>query len=53
MPVTLEEASRGAQTDLDTAGIDEFRKSGEILDALPIDQAVNPAGGGATLGNST
>lgn len=49
MPVTLEEASRGAQTDLDTAVIDEFRKSSEILDALTFDDAVNPAGGGATL----
>lgn len=49
MPVTLEEASRGAQTDLDTAVIDEFRKSSAILDALIYDDAVNPAGGGATL----
>lgn len=49
MPVTLEEASRGAQTDLDTAVIDEFRKSSEILDALIFDDVVNPAGGGAVL----
>jgi hypothetical protein len=49
MPVTLEEASRGAQTDLDTAVIDEFRKESEILDALIYDDAVNPSGGGATL----
>lgn len=49
MPVTLEEASRGAQTDLDTAVIDEFRKSSEILDALVFDDVVNPAGGGAVL----
>jgi hypothetical protein len=49
MPVTLEEASRGAQTDLDTSVIDEFRKSSEILDALIFDDAVNPSGGGATL----
>lgn len=49
MPVTLEEASRGAQTDLDTAVIDEFRKSSEILDALVYDDVVNPAGGGAVL----
>lgn len=49
MPVTLEEASRGAQTDLDTAVIDEFRKSSEILDNLIFDEAVNPSGGGATL----
>lgn len=49
MPVTLEEASRGAQTDLDTAVIDEFRKSGELLDLLTFDDAVNPSGGGAVL----
>lgn len=49
MPVTLEEASRGAQTDLDTAVIDEFRKSSEVLDALVYDDVVNPAGGGAVL----
>lgn len=49
MPVTLEEASRGAQTDLDTAVIDEFRKNSELLDALVYDDAVNPAGGGAVL----
>jgi len=49
MPVTLEEASRGAQTDLDTAVIDEFRKSSAILDSLIYDEAVNPSGGGAVL----
>ena len=49
MPVTLEEARRGAQDDLDTAVIDEFRKSSEVLDALVYDDVVNPAGGGATL----
>jgi hypothetical protein len=49
MPVTLEEARRGAQDDLDTAVIDEFRKSSEVLDALIYDDVVNPAGGGATL----
>jgi hypothetical protein len=49
MPVTLTEASRGAQTDLDTAVIDEFRKSSAILDALTFDDVVNPSGGGAVL----
>lgn len=49
MPVTLAEASQGAQTDLDTAVIDEFRKSSEILDNLIFDDVVNPAGGGAVL----
>lgn len=49
MPVLLAEAARGAQTDLDTAVINEFRKSSAILDALIFDDVVNPAGGGATL----
>jgi len=49
MPVTLAEASKGAQTDLDTEVIDEFRKSSEILDSLVYDQAVNPSGGGAVM----
>jgi hypothetical protein len=49
MPTSLTEASRNAQTDLDVMVIDEFRKESVILDALPFDDAVNPAGGGATL----
>lgn len=49
MPVTLQEASRGAQTDLDTAVIDEFRKASAILDAMIFDDVVNPSGGGAVL----
>lgn len=49
MPVTLAEAKRNAQTDLDVAVIDEFRKESVILDSLVFDDAVNPAGGGATL----
>lgn len=49
MPVTLAEAKRNAQTDLDVAVIDEFRKESAILDSLIFDQAVNPSGGGATL----
>lgn len=47
--VTLAEAKNNTQTDLDTSVIDEFRKESAILDALVFDQAVNPAGGGATL----
>ncbi|ROO51070.1 hypothetical protein EDC02_5934 [Micromonospora sp. Llam0] len=49
MPVSLEEASRNAQTDLDVAAIDEFRKESAIMDSLMFDDAVNPAGGGATM----
>jgi hypothetical protein len=47
--VTLTEASRNAQTDLDVQVIDEFRKESAVLDTLIFDDAVNPAGGGATL----
>ena len=49
MAVTLAEAKSNTQTDLDVAAIDEFRKESGILDTLIFDQAVNPAGGGATL----
>lgn len=49
MPISLAEAKNNAQTDLDVAVIDEFRKTGAIPDSLIFDDAVNPAGGGATL----
>lgn len=49
MPVSLAEAKNNAQTDLDVAVIDEFRKTGVISDSLIFDDAVNPAGGGATM----
>lgn len=49
MPVTLAEAVRNAQTDLDVSVIDEFRKESTILDSMIFDEAVNPAGGGATM----
>ncbi len=49
MPVTLAEAKNNAQQDLDVAAIDEFRKESGILDTLIFHDAVNPAGGGATL----
>ncbi|RMB83653.1 major capsid protein [Streptomyces shenzhenensis] len=47
--VSLAEAKNNAQDDLDVQVIDEFRKSSAVLDSLQFDQAVNPAGGGATL----
>ncbi len=47
--ITLAEAQKNTQTDLDVAVINEFRKGSAILDSLIFDQAVNPAGGGATL----
>lgn len=49
MPVTLAEAKNNAQMDYDPAVIDEFRKESGILDTLIFDDAVNPAGGGATM----
>lgn len=49
MPTSLAEGKLNAQTDLDVAVIDEFRKESVILDTLIFDDAVNPAGGGATL----
>lgn len=48
-PTTLAEGKNNAQTDYDPTVIDEFRKESAVLDALTFDQAVNPAGGGATL----
>lgn len=49
MPVSLAEAKNNAQEDLDVAVIDEFRKESVVLDTLIFDDAVNPAGGGATM----
>ena len=49
MAVTLAEAKNNAQEDYDPAVIDEFRKESAVLDSLTFDQAVNPAGGGATM----
>jgi hypothetical protein len=49
MAVTLAQASLNADSDIDHQVIDEFRKSSYLLDRLPFDQSVNPAGGGSTL----
>lgn len=49
MAVTLAQASLNAASDIDRNIIDEFRKASFLLDRLPFDQAVNPAGGGSTL----
>ena len=50
MPVTLAQARHlNAASDIDRNIIDEFRKSSFLLNALPFDQSVNPAGGGSTL----
>jgi hypothetical protein len=49
MPVTLAQAALNAAAAIDRTVIDEFRKSSELLDRITFDDAVNPAGGGATL----
>ncbi|ERK31704.1 major capsid protein [Clostridium intestinale] len=49
MAITLAEAQKNVQDDLQMGVIDEFRKSNWILDHLTFDDAVSPTGGGATL----
>lgn len=49
MAITLADAALNTQDDYDTAVINEFRKSNALLDLMQFAQAVNPAGGGATL----
>lgn len=49
MPVTLAQAQLNVQDDIQQGVIDEFRKSSFILDRITFDDAVSPAGGGATL----
>ena len=48
MAITLEEAKKNVQDDLQMGVIDEFQKSNWILDHIPFDDAVSPAGGGTT-----
>lgn len=48
MAITLEEARKNVQDDLQMGVIDEFRKSNWILNNIPFDDAVSPTGGGAT-----
>lgn len=49
MAITLAEAQKNVQDDLQMGVIDEFRKSSYILDHLTFDDAVSPTGKGATL----
>ena len=48
MPVTLAEAKKNVQDDLQMGVIDEFAKSNFILNNITFDDAVSPTGGGAT-----
>lgn len=47
--VSLADAALGAVSDIDLNVINEFRKGSWLLNNLVFDDAVNPAGGGATL----
>ncbi|MGN0464907.1 MAG: major capsid protein [Lachnospiraceae bacterium] len=48
MAITLAEARKNVQDDLQMGVIDEFRKSNWILDHIQFDDCVSPTGGGAT-----
>lgn len=49
MPVTLAEAKKNVQDDLQMGVIDEFRKSNWLWDNMTFDDVVSPTGGGATM----
>jgi len=49
MPVTLAQAKLNVTDAVDIQIIDEFQKSNDIMNRLTFDDAVSPAGGGATL----
>lgn len=49
MPVTLAQAKLNVTDDVDVQIIDEFQKSNDVMNRLTFDEAVSPAGGGATL----
>lgn len=49
MAITLAEAQKNVQDDVQIGVIDEFRKSNFILDKLTFDDVVSPTGGGATM----
>ena len=42
MAITLEEAKKNVQDDLQMGVIDEFQKSNYILEHIPFDDAVSP-----------
>lgn len=48
MAITLEEAKKNVQDELQMGVIDEFQKSNYILEHIPFDDVVSPTGGGAT-----
>lgn len=49
MAITLAEAQKNVQDDLQAGVIDEFRKSSFLLSNMTFDDVVSPVGGGATM----
>lgn len=49
MAITLADAQKNVQNDVDFAVIDQYRRNSWLLDQLQFDQCVNPGTGGATL----
>lgn len=49
MAITLADAQKNCQTDIDFTVIDQYRRNSWLMDQLQFDDVVNPAGGGATL----
>lgn len=49
MAITLSDAQKNCQDDVDFHVIDQYRRNSWLLDQLTFDDVVNPAGGGATL----
>ena len=49
MPITLAEAKKNVQDDLQIGVIDEFAKSNFIMNNIPFDNVVSPTGGGTTM----
>lgn len=49
MPITLAEAKKNVQDDLQIGVIDEFAKSNFIMSNIPFDNVVSPTGGGTTM----
>lgn len=49
MAVTLAQAKLNVTDDVDIQIIDEFQKSNDVLNRIPFDDCISPAGGGSTL----
>jgi len=49
MAITLLEAKVGMADKVDAAVVDMFRRSSQLLEAMPFDNAISPGSGGSTL----